>query len=113
LCSAPRASVRSGVVARLVGKTPFSGFFMKRVTERSGVGFQRRDLRRTLASGLGKLGVERTVKKVLNHADGGVTAIYYRYSYDKEKRAGLLKWDRYLHQVLVGKRAETKKVVPL
>jgi integrase len=98
------------------GKSPFSGFsnLQDRVRERSGVEFRVHDLRRTATSGLAELGVDRTViKKVLNHADGGVTAIYDRYSYDKEKRTALAKWDRYLIGVLAGERQEPAKVVPL
>ena len=42
-------------------------------------------------------GVSRlTVKKVLNHADADVTAIYDRHSYDGEKRQALEVWGRFV-----------------
>jgi integrase len=57
------------------------------------------DLRRTVATRLGEslgVGGEQLIKKVLGHADGSVTAIYNRYGYVKEMRAGLDAWAREL-----------------
>jgi integrase len=55
------------------------------------------DLRRSCATGLGKLGVSRfIIERVLNHADRGVTGIYDRYEYLDEKRAALEAWGGYL-----------------
>ncbi len=78
---------------------------LKRIKETSGVNFRVHDLRRTFASGLAKLGVNRTViGKVLNHkslaGDFGVTAIYDRYSYLEEKREAIDKWAEYLNQLV-------------
>jgi integrase len=85
----------------------------RRAVKRSGVDFQSRDLRRTLASGLGELRFDRTViKKILNHTDGSVTAIYDRYDYDREKREALAKWDRQVRAIVSGKPAPAK-VVPI
>jgi integrase len=85
-----------------------------RIIERSKVDFQARDLRRTLATNLAELGVERmTIKKILNHSEGkDVTAIYERHSYDKEKREALLRWDRRLKEI-VGIVVDRPKVVSL
>jgi hypothetical protein len=48
------------------------------------------DLRRTTASGLGKLGASRfIISRVLNHADSSVTGIYDRHAYLDEKRYAL------------------------
>ena len=48
------------------------------------------DLRRTAATYLAKLGVERVViTKILNHAESEVTAVYDRHRYDLEKRRAL------------------------
>ena len=45
------------------------------------------DLRRTVGTGLGKLGISRfIIARVLNHADRTVTAIYDRHEYLDEKR---------------------------
>ena len=59
--------------------------------------FSPHDLRRTAATHMASIGVQRLVlAKVLNHIDGAVTAIYDRYSYDVEKREALEKWATYL-----------------
>ena len=55
------------------------------------------DLRRTAASHMTMLGYNRvTVSKILNHVEGGVTAIYDRYSYDNEKEQALESWAQKL-----------------
>ncbi len=55
------------------------------------------DLRRTAASGLGKLGASRfVIGRVLNHADSSVTGIYDRHAYLDEKRHALESWGTYL-----------------
>ncbi|MBL0404412.1 integrase arm-type DNA-binding domain-containing protein [Microvirga aerilata] len=58
------------------------------------------DLRRTLASGLARLGhPPHVVEAVLNHTNGtisGVAAIYNRYSYLVEKRHALEAWGRFI-----------------
>jgi integrase len=67
----------------------------------SGVIFKLHDLRRTVGSGLGQLRVNRTVTaKVLNHAEGGVTSVYDRHTYDDEKREALELWGTWLEGVL-------------
>jgi integrase len=61
--------------------------------------FTSHDLRRTVATRLGEslgVGGEQLIKKVLGHSDGSVTAIYNRYGYVKEMRAGLEAWAREL-----------------
>jgi len=57
------------------------------------------DLRRSVATHLrdeqvmGAARVDRlTVSKILNHAEGGMTRLYDRYSSDPEKRAALEAW---------------------
>ena len=62
--------------------------------------FTAHDLRRTVATRLGEslgVGGEQLIKKVLGHSDGGVTAIYNRYGYVKEMRAGLEAWAKELN----------------
>ena len=41
-----------------------------------------------------------TVARVLNHAEGGVTKIYARASYLREKRDALEKWSAYLGEII-------------
>ena len=76
--------------------------------------FTPHDLRRTVASMIKKSGVDRLVlKKILNHADREVTAIYDIYEDDKEKQVAMRTWDRELKQILTSqKRTESKKVLP-
>jgi integrase len=69
------------------------------------------DLRRTLGTGLGKLGVSRfIISRVLNHADRTVTGIYDRYEYLDEKRHALEAWGQYLENLIAPSGAN---VVPL
>ena len=64
------------------------------------------DLRRTCATHLARLGVERTViSKVLNHAEGGVTTVYDRYAYEAEKRRALDLWGARLAAIIEGSGA--------
>ena len=59
------------------------------------------DLRRTTASGLGKLRVSRfIISRVLNHADSTVTGIYDRHAYLDEKRHALEVWGSYLGNLI-------------
>lgn len=63
--------------------------------------FTPHDLRRTAASLMTGLGIPRlTVKKILNHADPDVTAIYDRHSYDAEKRVALDAWGRRVESIV-------------
>lgn len=51
------------------------------------------DLRRTAASSMTAMGIPRfIVGRILNHAEPGVTAVYDRHSYDKEKQEALDAW---------------------
>lgn len=77
---------------------------LQRVRTASGVAFWPHDLRRTAASHMTSLGVPRlTVAKILNHAEQGVTAVYARHSYDREKRAALDVWALALNAMVLAK----------
>jgi len=79
-------------------------------------GFVPHDVRRTAASKMTGMGIPRlTVKKILNHAESEVTAVYDRYSYDNEKRLALQKWDRKLKLIIEckDKNKEKSNVVSL
>lgn len=55
--------------------------------------FRPHDLRRTAASHMTRLGIDRlTVHKLLNHSDRSITAIYDRYDYDTPKRRAVEAW---------------------
>ncbi len=76
--------------------------------------FTPHDLRRTVASMMTKSGVDRLVlKKILNHTDREVTAVYDRYQYDKEKQVAMLTWNRCLKKIITNPiRTKPKKVLP-
>jgi integrase len=59
------------------------------------------DLRRTAATQMAKLGIDRVViGKVLNHAESEVTALYDRHRYDQEKRRALELWAAKLKEIV-------------
>jgi len=74
----------------------------KRVKELSeamgGEMFNLRDIRRTCETHLAKLGINQDTRaQLLSHGISGVQAKHYdRYSYEKEKRAALVRWEDYL-----------------
>lgn len=73
------------------------------------------DLRRTLATGLQRLGVRFEVTEaVLNHVSGaksGVAGIYQRYDWQVEKKAALEAWARHVNAIV--NPAEPDNVVSL
>lgn len=85
----------------------------ERLRERSKVADLRlHDLRRTAASLMTGMGISRlTVKKILNHAERDVTAVYDRHSYDPEKRIALEAWGSRL-EATVRERATIGELVP-
>jgi integrase len=69
------------------------------------VDFTPHDLRRTVASHMTSMGIARlTVSKLLNHAERGVTAVYDRYGYDREKMDAVVVWARRLEEMVGGGR---------
>lgn len=67
------------------------------------------DLRRTVASGMARLGVQLPViEKVLNHQSGsfaGIVGVYQRHSFSDEKRVALETWGRFVEQLAAGRPA--------
>lgn len=69
------------------------------------------DLRRTVGTGLGKIGISRfIIARVLNHADRSVTGIYDRHEYLAEKRHALEAWASHLRGLIA---PADDKVVPM
>jgi len=63
------------------------------------------DLRRTLSSGMARLGIPQTVvEKLLNHVTGGeqspIAQVYNRYSFMDEMRSALAMWEGKLQQLV-------------
>lgn len=64
------------------------------------------DLRRTAATGMASMGIDRlTVSRILNHKEGGITALYDRHSYDRQKQNALISWAARLLEIVAGKTA--------
>ena len=85
----------------------FNGFSKAKTTldEVSGVaGWRLHDLRRTMATGLQKLGVRLEVTEaVLNHVSGsraGIVGIYQRHTWADEKRAALNAWGAHVDVIV-------------
>ena len=75
--------------------------------KRSGVtGWTLHDLRRTMATGLQKLGVRLEVTEaVLNHVSGsraGIVGVYQRHEWKDEKRAALTAWGARVAAIVEG-----------
>lgn len=90
------------------GKSHMSGMAIDHAVRRSRecfpevVPFTPHDLRRTAASHMSALGTSRTVlKKILNHTDNNVTAIYDRHTYEKEKKQALDAWGLTLESIIL------------
>ena len=85
------------------GDRPVNGFSKAKLQmdRLSGVqNWKFHDLRRTVATNLTKLGIDRLIlQKIINHAERGVTQIYDRYSYMDEKREALQKWADRLDEI--------------
>jgi hypothetical protein len=87
----------------------------RRLDQLSGVeGWRYHDIRRTVATGLQRLGVRLEVTEaVLGHISGsrsGIVGVYQRHEYRDEKAAALAAWGREVERILSGEGA---KVVAL
>jgi integrase len=99
LFPSPRAD--KPIIARAVN------YAVSRVKDKLGIGddVTPHDLRRSAASHMTSIGISRfIVARVLNHAEHGVTAVYDRHSYDREKRQALDAWARRLDEIISGKQ---------
>jgi integrase len=72
-----------------------------RIQKATDIDFVAHDFRRTAASMMTSMGIPRlTVKKILNHVEQGITAVYDRHSYDMEKREALDAWAKRLTAII-------------
>src|SRR5262249_51729452 len=62
------------------------------------------DLRRTVATGMQRLGINlQTIEAVLGHTSGsraGIVGVYQRHSFDSEKRAALEAWAKEIERIV-------------
>ena len=80
-----------------------------RLDRRSGIaGWTLHDLRRTMATGLQKLGVRLEVTEaVLNHVSGsraGIVGVYQRHEWSDEKRLALDAWGEHVAAIVEGRQ---------
>ena len=99
------------------GDGPYSGWSRSKDRLDSRLGFDDwtlHDLRRTVATGMGDIGVQpHIVEAVLNHVSGakrGVAGIYNRAQYAAEKRQALERWAEHVAALVAGKPSN---VVPM
>jgi integrase len=96
---------------------PFNGFGKSKAAldEACGVeDWRLHDLRRTLATGLQKLGVRLEVTEaVLNHVSGsraGIVGVYQRHDYAAEKSAALKAWSEHVAAVVEGREPKNNVI---
>jgi integrase len=72
------------------------------------------DVRRSVASGMAKLGINlAVVEKLLNHVSGsfaGIVGVYQRYSFADEKRAAMETWARHVEQLVRGEHGNVVSI---
>jgi integrase len=95
-----------------IRRKPITGFsrMKERLDAASGVtDWTLHDIRRTVASGLQRLGVRLEVTEaVLNHRSGsmaGIVGVYQRHDYADEKRDALARWGDYVDALVSGRKA--------
>jgi integrase len=103
----------SAFVFTLTGRTPVSGFSKakKRLDAEMNIApWRTHDIRRSVASGLQRLGVPLPVtEKILNHASGsfgGIVGVYQRHDYETERRVALERWADHISSIITGEPAK-------
>lgn len=130
LRAAPRIKNEKSLIFCTNGRTPVSGYskaksrldakmlaIAKKEAEVAGGDPQKvliphwtfHDLRRTMASGMARLGINLpVVEKVLNHVSGsfgGIVGVYQRHSFADEKRAALDVWANHVLSLSAGEKS--------
>lgn len=119
LCGLPHVGQRPRLLFTTTGETAFSG--VSKATERlrslaaallpdgdEAAPWRLHDLRRTFASGCGRLKIPvHVVEKALNHTSGthaGIVGIYQRHEYEEDRRQAMELWAAHFDELL-SKRA--------
>ena len=114
----------SDYVLTTSGRAPISGYSKCKialdaaVTELNGgepiPPWRIHDLRRAMASGMAKRGIQMpVVEKILNHTSGsfgGVAGVYQRHDFASEKRLALESWAKHLATIVDGAPAATNVI---
>lgn len=106
----PRIRNAAGYLFTTNGATPCSGFSRAKARLDQLVQFDApwviHDLRRTMASGMARLGIALPViEKCLNHVSGsfaGIVGVYQRHTFENEKRAAFAAWARHVAAAVGG-----------
>jgi integrase len=102
IAALPRISDRYAF--SLNGTTPFNGFKARERFCPEIADWTIHDIRRTVASGMARLGVSLVViEKVLNHVSGslaGIVGVYQRHEFGAEKRAALQQWADHVERLV-------------
>lgn len=106
----------SGLVFTTTGDTPVSGFSRAKATVDEKMAeilgadlepWRLHDIRRTVASGMARLGIGiAVIEKILNHTSGtfgGIVGVYQRHEFADEKRRALEAWGRFVASLVDGK----------
>jgi integrase len=114
-----QSSLRLGSLVFPGGRGPFSSFSTSKsfLDTNSGVtNWRLHDLRRTMATGLQRLGVRLEVtEQVLNHVSGsraGIVGVYQRHNFAHEKRAALDAWGEHVQSIIEGRDSSTN-IIPM
>ena len=135
LAEKPRVSGKAGYIFTTTGETPVSGFdrALKTISaEMAKVAAEARsdgaepveiphwtfhDLRRTLATGLARMGVPlRVTEAVLNHVSGsaaGIVSVYQRHDFAPEKAQAIEAWGRRVMALVDGRDDAADNVVKI
>ena len=104
----------SEYVFTTTGETPVSGWSKAKASLDEAVtninrgktlpGWRLHDLRRTVATGMQRLGISlQVIEAVLGHLSGsraGVVGVYQRHNFDQEKREALESWARHIASIV-------------
>jgi integrase len=115
LVSLPRIGA-SDIMFTTTGETPVSGFSRAKRNLDAAIAalnggeplsdWTFHDIRRSVASGLARLGVAlHVVEKILNHQSGsfaGIVGVYQRHSFAEEMCAALTRWANHIERVVTG-----------
>ena len=101
----------SDFVLTTTGKSPASDYSKKKrkldaLLPANTSAWRLHDIRRTVASGMARLGVNLPIiEKVLNHRSGsfgGIVGVYQRHDFAAEKRLALQAWGAHVEQIVSG-----------
>ena len=119
IAAVPRIAGSDYVFTGRTGATPVSGFSKVKaridaLMDPDVAPWVTHDIRRSVASGLQRLGVPLVVtEKILNHQSGslaGIVKVYQRHEYAAEKRAALERWAAHVEGLVCG---ESASVTPI